>query len=217
MVAMPAWRRGGGVVVDGEPVAAMAWHSEASRRSPPSLSISLGFEVGNGGGGDESRTTSCQFLPPLYRATRRGPTSLFLGWAPLIRVRVKGPDMAVGPSLVEINLTFSPLISSYTFNFISFTYFHISSQIMHRAISSSRSVANRFNSYNTSLCSKIDSLTLGPLSSGKHRLYHKPMSTVCSLYTLGGKPLVSGSATTFCHLNSQSISIMIPDFLLYNV
>ena len=88
---------------------------------------------------------------------------------------------------------------------------------MHRAVSSSRSVADRFNSYNTCLCTEIDSFTLGLLLSGKHRLYHKPMSTVCSLYTLGGKPLASGSADTFCHLYSQCISIMIPDFLLYNV
>ena len=79
--------------------------------------------MGNGGGGDEPRTTSCQSLPPLYRATRRGPTSLFLSWAPLIRVRVKGLDMAVGPSLVEINLTFSPLISSYIFTFYIFYFF----------------------------------------------------------------------------------------------
>ena len=129
MVAMPAWRRGGGVVVDGEHVAATARHSEASRRSQPSLSINLGFEVGNGGGCDEPRAPSCQSPPPLYRATRRGPTSLFLGWVPLIRARVKGPDMAVGPSLVEINLTFSLLISSYTLNIISFISFHILSQI----------------------------------------------------------------------------------------
>jgi hypothetical protein len=30
----------------------------------------------------------------------------------------------------------------------------------------------------------------GPLLSGNHRLYHKPMSTVCSMNALGGKPLV---------------------------
>ena len=59
---------------------------------------------------------------------------------------------------------------------------------MHRATSSSRSVADRFNSYNTLLCTEIDYLTLSPLLSGKHRLYRKPMSTMCSLYTLGGKP-----------------------------
>ena len=65
---------------------------------------------------------------------------------------------------------------------------------MHRAASSSQSVADRFNSYNTRLCSETDPLTLGPLLSGKYRLYHKPMSTVCSLYTLDDKTLMSGSA-----------------------
>ena len=54
---------------------------------------------------------------------------------------------------------------------------------MHRAASSSQSVADRFSSYNTRLCSKTDPLTLGPLLSGKHRLYHKPMSTMCFLCT----------------------------------
>ena len=116
MVAMPAWRRGGGVVVDGEPVAATTRHSEASRRSQPSLLISLGFEVGNGGGSDEPRAPSCQSPPPLYRAMRWGPISFFLGWAPLIRARVKGPDMAVVPSLVEINLT----SFCYKFNTVNF-------------------------------------------------------------------------------------------------
>ena len=105
VVAMVAWCRVGGVVIDGEPVAATVRHSEAFRRSQPSLSISLGFEVGNGGGSDKPRTPSCQSPPPLYRAARRGPTSLFLSWAPLIRARVKGPNMAIGPSLVEINIT----------------------------------------------------------------------------------------------------------------
>ena len=124
--ALATWRRGGGVAVV---TALRRWCGGAYRRCQPSRSISLGFEVGNGGGGGEPRTSSCQSPLPLYRAARRGPTSLFLGWAPLIRARVKGPNMAVGPSLVEINLTFSPLISSYTFNFISFTSFHISSQI----------------------------------------------------------------------------------------
>ena len=77
---------------------------------------------------------------------------------------------------------------------------------MHRAASSSWSVADRFISYNTCFCSETDPLTLGPLLSGRYRLYHKPMSTVCCLYTLGGKPLISGSANTFYHLYSQYIS-----------
>ena len=52
---------------------------------------------------------------------------------------------------------------------------------MHRAASSSRSVADRFNSYNTCFCSETDPLTLGLLLSGRYRLYHRPMSTLCSL------------------------------------
>ena len=130
--AVEVWVRRGSGSSGGDVAVVTAlrrWRGGASWRCQPSLSISLGFEVGNDGGSDEPRTLSCQSPPPLYRAARRGPTSLFLGWAPLIRARVKGPNMAVGPSLVEINLTFSPLISSYTFNFISFTSFHISSQI----------------------------------------------------------------------------------------
>ena len=85
---------------------------------------------------------------------------------------------------------------------------------MHRAASSSRSVADRFNSYNTCFCSETDPLTLGPLLSGRYRLYHRPMSTVCFLYTLGGKPLISGSTNT-CLLFFYSMHFnIIPDFLL---
>ena len=62
--ALATWRRGGGVAA-----ALRRWCGGASCRCQPSLSISLGFEVGNGGGGDEPRTTSCQSPPPLYRAT----------------------------------------------------------------------------------------------------------------------------------------------------
>ena len=96
------WRRGGDVAVV---TALRRWRGGASRRCQPSLSISLGFEVGNGGGSDEPRTPSCKSPPPLYRTARRGPTSLFLGWAPLISARVKSSNMAVGPSLVERSLT----------------------------------------------------------------------------------------------------------------
>ena len=86
---------------------------------------------------------------------------------------------------------------------------------MHRAVSSSQSIADRFNSYNTCLCSEIDTLTLGPFIVRKrYRLYHKPMSTVCSLFTLDGKPLISGSTNT-CLLFFYSMHFnIIPDFLL---
>ena len=152
----------------------------------------------------------------LYGATRWGPTSLILGWALPIRAWVKGPvdRWANWWRSTQHSPPWSHLLLLASYVLLLFLFHH---RLMHRAVSSSRSVADRFNSYNTLLCTEIDYLTLGPLLSGKHRLYRKPMSTVCSLYTLGGKPLVSGSATTFCHLNSQSISIMIPDFLLYNI
>ena len=43
------------------------------------------------------------------------------------------------------------------------------------------------------------------------------MSTVCSLNALGGKPLVSGSASTYSVLISSNAFKMILDFLLYNI
>ena len=55
--------------------------------------------------------------PPLYGTARQGPTSL--AWAGRPRSgRGSRVQWAVGPIGEEINLTFSPLISSYTFNFI---------------------------------------------------------------------------------------------------
>ena len=41
----------------------------------------------------------------LFIGLRDGAHQPLLGRAPLIRARVKGPNMTVGPSLVEINLT----------------------------------------------------------------------------------------------------------------
>jgi hypothetical protein len=77
-------RRGGDGRCSEDTVVAVQWSScagGASRHcSPPSL-IGLGFEVGNSGG-DEPHILSCHSPPPLYRAVRRGPTSLVLGWAP---------------------------------------------------------------------------------------------------------------------------------------
>ena len=147
-----------------------------------------------------------------------------MGWASPIRARVK-VHLVRWAQMEEINTNILPLDLILSFNLSqsllsSFLILYLPTPLRISAYehaSSSRSIADGLNSYNTPLGSETDTLTLGPLSSGKHRLYHKPMSTVCSLYTLGGKPLVSGSTNTFCHLNSQSISIMIPDFLLYNV
>ena len=103
--------------------------------------------------------------------------------------------------MVEINTNILPLDLILSFNLsqsLLSTFFILclptpSRISAYEHASSSRSITDRLNSYNTPLGSEIGTLTLGPLSSGKHRLYHKPMSTVCSLYTLGGKPLISGS------------------------
>ena len=155
-------------------------------------------------------------LSLLYGTARRGPTSR-------AGLGIPDQDASQGPSwplgqLVEINPTFSPLISPYSFIFISFILFIFHHRLMHRAASSSRSVADRFSSYNTRLCSETDPLTLGPLLSGKHRLYHKPMSTMCFLCTHWAVSLNKRIRKHFdYHLKPQCISIMIPDFLLYNV
>jgi len=69
----------------------------ASRRSQPSLSIGLGFEVGNRGYSSEPRVHSYQSPPPLYRAARQGPTSLILGWAP-DQGTWSRDELAIGPT-----------------------------------------------------------------------------------------------------------------------
>ena len=72
----------------------------------------------------------------------------------------QGPNWPLG-QLVEINLAFSPLISPYDLNLTSFFFSHsIIDQCIER-VSSSRSVAIRFNSYNAPLYFEIDS-QLGP-------------------------------------------------------
>jgi hypothetical protein len=56
----------------------------------------------------------------------------------------------------------------------------------------------RLNDYNALFHFEIESYTdFGPLVSKDHQLYHKPMSIVCSLNELDGKPLISGSAGTY--------------------
>jgi hypothetical protein len=62
--------------------------------------------------------------------------------------------------------------------------------------------------YNTIFYFEIESYTyFGSLVSKDHLLYHKPMSTVCSLNTLGGKPLVSRFVSTYL--------LKTYDFILY--
>jgi len=124
-----------------------------------------------------------------------------MGWAPPIRARVK-VHLVRWVQMEEINTNILPLDLILSFNLSQsllspflILYLPTPSRISaYEHASSSQSITDRLNSYNTPLGSEIGTLTLDPLSSGKHRLYHKLMSTVCSLYTLGGKPLISGSA-----------------------
>ena len=99
------------------------------------------------------------------------PMSLFMALCdggPPTMERLGAPDQGVdqGPNwplgqLVEINLTFSLLISPYNLNLTYFIFFHsIADQCIERALSS-RSVAIRLNSYNAPLCFETDS-QLGP-------------------------------------------------------
>ena len=76
----------------------------------------IGLGVGNSGG-DEPRTPCPWSPPPLYSTARQGPTSLAWAGRPWSG-RGSRAQWAIGPIGGEINLTFSPLISSYTFNFI---------------------------------------------------------------------------------------------------
>jgi hypothetical protein len=120
--------------------------------------------VGISGGG-EPRTLCPWSPPPLYSTARQGPTSL--AWAGRPRSgRGSRAQWAVGPIGGEINLTFSPLISSYTFNFIlwnnSFQSIRSITDLHVEHVSSSRSIPDRINTYNTLLCLETDSLTLGP-------------------------------------------------------
>ena len=99
------------------PVESRTTTGVAQRRRLPVASahnqIGLGFFGGFGG----ARRTSCCVSPAstsLYSTAQRGPTNHVLGWAPLIRARVKGPNVAVGPCLVENNLTLTGLCPDAT-------------------------------------------------------------------------------------------------------
>ena len=160
----------------------------------------------------------------LYVCCATGAHQPSTGWAPPIRAGVKA-RLVRWAQTMEINTNILPLdlISSFNLSqslLSSFLILYLPTPLRISAYehaSSSRSIADGLNSYNTPLGSEIDTLTLGPLSSGKHRLYHKPMSTVCSLYTLGGKPFSKRIRRHFLSFILTMHFIMIPDFLLYNV
>ena len=71
-----------------------------------------------GGCGTKVNLVLCAGQPhtSLY-AQATGAHQPWFGWAPPIRALDHGSRWVVGPTRVEINLTFSPLISTFTFNF----------------------------------------------------------------------------------------------------
>jgi hypothetical protein len=130
---------------------------------------------------------------PSYSAARQGPTSLLTSWVSPIRTRIKG-QWAVGG---EINLTFSPWSHHILFNFFSHS---ITNQCIEHVLSSRSisflSISDRFNGYNTHLCTETNSHDLGPFIAQNLKLYHKPMLHMCSLSALGDILFVRGSSST---------------------
>ena len=106
------------------------------------LYIGLGYRVvGTASGGREPHTLC--YAPRLlyiHGAARQGPTSRLLGWASPIRTRVKS-SVGRWANWWRSTLTFSPLISLYTFktlylditlftfSLIAFLLVHVSLQI----------------------------------------------------------------------------------------
>jgi len=96
-----------------------------------------------------------------------------MGWAPPIRARVK-VHLVRWAQMVEINTNILPLDLILSFNLsqsLLCTFFILclltpSRISAYEHASSSRSIADRLNSYNTPLGSAIGTLTLGPLLSG---------------------------------------------------
>ena len=88
-----------------------------SLSAPPSLDRVRVWMVGTVVAAGEPRD-QCRSPHLLYIYTaRRGPTSHLLGWASPIRTRVKGPVRRWANWWRSI-LTFSPLISPYTFKLL---------------------------------------------------------------------------------------------------
>ena len=87
----------------------------------------------------------------------------WFGWAPPIRARCKGPFDPLGSNGREINLTFSPLISTLllTLYFILYSFHHGS---VHRAcfIVTAR-LPIESDSHYTLFCFETNSVTFGPL------------------------------------------------------
>jgi hypothetical protein len=151
-------RLGGGVGDDGGD-----WWSFPSLRHVPSRSVRVWSEELQW----RRRTSWSEPVAPTpsYSAARQGPTSLLTGWAFPIRTRVKGP-MGCWAHWWRDQSNILPLDLTYIFNFFSHS---ITDQCMEHVLSwrsiSFLSISDRLNSYNTHLCTKTNSLDLGPLSS----------------------------------------------------
>jgi hypothetical protein len=151
-------RLGGGVDDDGSD-----WWSFPSLQHVPSRSV----RVWSRGLQWRRRTSLVEPVAPTpsYSAARQGPHQ------PSNVLGVPDPDASQGPNgplglLVERSIQHSHLISPYTFNCFSYS---ITDQCIEHVLSSRSisflSISNRFNSYNTHLCTETNSLDLGPLWS----------------------------------------------------
>jgi len=128
--------------------------------------------VGKQGGGEPRIKSHQPHLSLIYGTARWGPTSH-------VGLGVPDQDASQGPSwplgqLVEINTNILPLDLILSFNLSqsllsSFLILYLPTPLRISAYehaSSSRSIADRLNNYNTPLGSAIGTLTLGPLLSG---------------------------------------------------
>ena len=179
-------RRGAGAQYrDPQETTASWWSFPPLQHIPDRLGFLL---VGKG-----RRTLDIVSLTPhlflLYVCCAMGARQPSTGWAPPIRARVKA-RLVRWVQTVEINTNILPLDLISYFNLSqsllsSFLILYLPTPLRISAYehaSSSRSIADGLNSYNTPLGSEIDILTLGPLSSEKPRLYHKPCR-LCILCT----------------------------------
>jgi hypothetical protein len=166
------------------------------------------------------RTSSSEPVVPTpsYSAARQGPTSLLMGWASLIRTRVKGP-MGRWAHWWRDQSNIPPLISPYTFSFFSHS---ITDQCIEHVLSSGSisflSISDSFNSHNTHFCTETNSLALGPFIVRNLKLCHKPMLHMCSLSALGYILFVRGSSSTRLSLicTISSIRFRTYSFTTYN-
>ena len=90
----------------------------ASRRFNASLSIGLGLGWWDTVAATNLVTWAAVPTSSIYGTARRGPTIHLLGWASPIRTRVKGPVRRWANWWRSI-LTFSPMISPYTFKLLN--------------------------------------------------------------------------------------------------